>query len=67
MKRFALLVVLVLSLAGVNAATVPQAEAWGCPAGVPYCTLGNNASCDAWCGGTGWGSCERPGCCSCLA
>ncbi|HYG63982.1 MAG TPA: hypothetical protein VEL74_15510 [Thermoanaerobaculia bacterium] len=67
MKRAVLLVVLVLSLVGVSAATVPQAEAWSCPPGVPYCTLGNNAQCDSWCGGPGWGSCVRPGCCSCLA
>jgi hypothetical protein len=66
MKRVALLIVLVLSLFAMNA-TVPQAEAWGCPAGVPYCTLGNNAQCDTWCGGPGWGACQRPGCCTCLA
>lgn len=66
MKRIALLVVLVLlSLVAVNI-TAPRAEAWGCPTGVPFCTLGHNAQCDSWCGTPGWGVCERPGCCSCL-
>lgn len=65
MKRFALLVLLVLSLFAVNA-TVPQAAAWGCLPGTAYCTVGNHAQCDAGCDGPGSGLCEAPGCCVCI-
>lgn len=66
MKRFALLSLLVLLTFFAVNATVPKAEAWGCAPGQPFCTVGNHAQCDSWCGHAGWGQCYAPGCCWCL-
>ena len=69
MKRFGVLCMLVLSLLALQATATPEASSsWGCGNQPPQCTFGGpNSQCDALCGGAGWGVCERPGCCSCLA
>jgi hypothetical protein len=68
MKRVALIVVLVLSLVAVHAATPADAAAqaagccW-CPSYTIYCQ--RDIQCDTYCGTPGWGACEG-GCCACL-
>jgi hypothetical protein len=71
MKKVAFLIVLILSLVAVHAATpVPAAAAemtvvqccW-CPWYTISCQT--NSQCDSYCGTPGWGVCEGF-CCACL-
>jgi hypothetical protein len=68
MKRFGVLCMLVLSLLALLVTATPEASSsWGCGNQAPQCTFGGpNSQCDNICG-PGWGVCERPGCCACLA
>lgn len=68
MRRFKILCLLVVLLLAVHLATPEVTSAsWGCGAAPPQCTFGGpDSQCDAICG-AGWGVCERPGCCACLA
>lgn len=68
MKRLTTLCLLVIALFAIQLATPGDARAsWGCGAGPPQCVFGGpNSQCDSICG-TGWGVCQRPGCCACIA